>query len=149
MTTLAYCSATRTLAADRLVTSSHLRLGEMTKIFRIGGIVGGFCGSAPICLRWADWVRNGMNGECPAMAEGLLGTPDGHSGSGVIFLNDMSIEFVSCGIQIMRAPFHACGSGEELALSALYLGKSPEEAVRFASQLDICTGSDIDVLVAE
>ena len=42
-------------------------------------------------------------------------------------------------------PRSACGSGSMFALSAMAMGKSAEEAVKFASTLDVYTGGKIRV----
>lgn len=45
----------------------------------------------------------------------------------------------------IRTPYWAVGSGRDYALVAMYLGKSPKEAVEVAMQFDAKTGLEIDV----
>lgn len=46
----------------------------------------------------------------------------------------------------VQQDYMAIGSGREFALTALHLGKTPEEAIKIASELDIYTGSEIEIV---
>lgn len=50
---------------------------------------------------------------------------------------------------IMEGEIYAIGSGEEFAISALDLGKTPKEAVEYAMTRDIYTGGDVNVFDIE
>lgn len=43
-------------------------------------------------------------------------------------------------------PFIACASGWQLAMAALHMGLGPEDAVKFASELDVYTNSEVQVV---
>jgi hypothetical protein len=47
---------------------------------------------------------------------------------------------------MFEGPFAACGSGRDMALMAMHLGKSAFEAVRLTCELSVDCGNGIDVL---
>jgi ATP-dependent protease HslVU (ClpYQ) peptidase subunit len=49
----------------------------------------------------------------------------------------------------VRGDFFSIGTGSAYALAAMYLGKSPKEAIEIASLFDPVTGGPIDVLKLE
>lgn len=144
MTTIAYSFAHRQIAADRQATLQGNRIGEVTKIRRIGPLLLAGAGSASFIHRFMAWVTAGMEGECPPMSNGL--GSDASNAVGLIYWGDICIGFNEVGADLARAPYFANGSGGEMARGVLALGASPEEAVRAAMKHDIYTGGGVDVL---
>lgn len=142
MTTIAYSAKHRQIAADRQVTANGIVVGQVTKILRIGSILVGGCGASGLCQRFVAWVAAGMHESCPPMVMGE------DKACGILFWNDICVTFLNTeGIpDYCHAPYHAYGSGSEIARTALAMGASPEEAIRIAAQQDIYTGSEVDVL---
>lgn len=137
MTTIAYRDGV--LAADTLFTKDGIRHGFGQKIFDAGSI-GWFAlmGFAPHAFRLRQWIEDGRQGEQP---EGcvILVSPGG----------EIEI-FEERGAQPEAgAPFHAYGSGEQIALGAMQAGATAEEAVLAAIAIDTQTGGEITVLRRE
>ena len=63
MTTIAWDG--KTLAADTLVNCNGQLGGYATKIHRERGVLIGGAGSVVIYEKFRDWVRSGMDGDCP------------------------------------------------------------------------------------
>ncbi len=83
-----------------------------------------------------DWFVNGREGERPVGdIHMILVPPEGPA----LMVNDF-------GESEICAPFYAIGSGYELAMGAMAMGASAEEAVRVAIQYDIHSGGEITVL---
>lgn len=138
MTTLAY--ANRCLAADSLVTCGGKFEGYVTKIFRVNGLLVGASGSAPVCIRFCEWVRAGLKGECPFEGKdegnGLVVMPDG-----------LIVVWGHLGPWLVRGrSMYALGSGQEFALGALELGATAAQAVAVAMKHDTGTGGEIVTL---
>jgi hypothetical protein len=147
MTTIAYSAKHKMLAADRRITLNGFNIGQITKIARNKGVLAGAAGTGSLCHRFCAWVRLGCVGDPPLMGEGS--GEERIEGIGVLFTKndpELAIEFSWAGLQLSRAPFHAYGSGMELALGAMTAGATPEEAVYAAMQIDTRSGNGIDVL---
>lgn len=136
MTTIAYRGGI--LAADSLTTCNGLRDGYRQKIFRVGRVLVGGSGSSAVCLKFRDWVANGMKGDSPfSGAEG---------GNGLVVSEAGVVCWSSSGPITVYAPFYSLGSGYEIALGAMDQGASAEEAVRAAIRWDTCSGGNVNVL---
>lgn len=137
MTTIAWDGVS--LCSDSLLTSDRIRSGFAKKIFRLvdGGRVG-VAGQFSAASVVVDWLKSGR-AEKP---------------------ND-DLDFAAIWIQAdgsvwcIESDFNpypmsgacAIGSGSDIALAALTLGKTAREAVELAIKLDCMSGGDIDELV--
>jgi 20S proteasome alpha/beta subunit len=137
MTTIAWRGDT--LAADTLATCGNLRDGYMSKIQRIRGFLVAGAGSVPIYLRFVDWVASGMRGESP-----YIGSE--YNGNGLLITPEYALCFSRLGPWRITTPFYSIGSGWELALGAMEMGASAEEAVRIAMRWDTGSGGEIMTL---
>lgn len=136
MTTIAYRDGM--LAADSLATSNGLRDDYCAKVWRVGPLMGAACGSRALCLKFQDWVRAGMVGSSP-----FEGKDDGN---GLLVTPDHVICFANSGAWPVYADFYALGSGYQLAMGAMEVGASAEEAVLAAIKWDVSSGGDVTVL---
>lgn len=139
MTTVAYRDGV--MAADTLVSSGDILRGETSKLWRMAdGSLLGLCGQAGFGDVIVAWLHGGANyGERPVIPDdanmwGLWVRPDGT-------VYAMSSRLVLAPVE---ATFHAIGSGNELALGAMSMGASAEEAVEVAARFDLYTGGRID-----
>lgn len=138
MTTIAYRDGV--MAADSKVGCGTTVRGEIQKLYRVNGNVIGFSGALGTGLRFLRWVEAGMPDDRPSLPHddgfrGLLARSDGVC---LTFDSDLMAQQID-------APFHACGSGVEIALGAMAAGASAEEAVKIAAQYDVYTGGTIRV----
>lgn len=143
MTTIAYRDGI--LAADTLI-SGNTRSGHMRKIGKIGNILYGGCGSASLVSGFMSWVRAGMVGT-PILS--VMSGDQHNSASGLVFFEDHIIRFEPAGSFMKTAVYYAEGSGEEVALGAMYAGATALEAVRAAAEWDLFTGGEITVLTRD
>lgn len=140
MTTIAWDGST--LAADRRVNFGGVTDAKTTKIVqRADGALAASSGSSSLGAAFKRWFLDGENGERPALdkgtenASGLIIRP-----SGVLIVHDVS------GWYEAEAGFYALGSGWEIALGAMAMGATAEQAVRVAAKFDGNTGGDVDTL---
>lgn len=146
MTTVTYSTKHRMMAGDKMACEGNNKTGRMTKIFRIGGCLVGFSGSADVCMALRHWFESGGDPESypetqsdEMQASMLVVTPDNK----VMFYERFPTPI------IMENEYFAIGSGRDFALAILHLGQDPAMAVRVASELDCFTGSGVDVLHLE
>lgn len=142
MTTVAYKNGV--IAGDTQITGNGTRMGFATKIGRRNGILYGASGSLSIAQDFLAWVAGGMVGEPPSMS----GPFDGY-GNGMVAWGPHVVTFNRCGIDVIRAPYFAIGSGWELALGAMAAGKSAEQAIKIAMLHDTHTGGKVMSLRAD
>lgn len=145
MTTFAYRDGT--LAADAKCSIGNRCAGYAVKALKMKGVLAAAMGDGGRCQVFLDWVRTGCR-DLPKIhrddendehqADGFIYTPDGRE---VSFWG-------STPPQWMRAPFFAHGSGAEIALGAMAMGATAEQAIRVAAAFDNCTGGPITVLRA-
>lgn len=136
MTTIAFKDGL--LAADTLSCWGGYFAGHVTKIHRQGRLRLGGAGSVTVYQQFRDWVRKGMSGECPLkkdIANVFLVLPDGTC---VCWSDD--------GPFTMSTPTWAFGTGEKIAVGAMEMGASAEQAVRIAMRHDMYSGGDVTVL---
>lgn len=139
MTTIAYRDGV--LAADTLRTSNGMRDGYQRKIHKCGRLLIAGAGSAAVCEQFRSWVLRGMVGPSP-----FEGKPD--SGNGLVITPDgLAVIWGSSGPwQLKDVPFLALGTGEQIAMGAMAMGGSAEEAVRAAITLNISSGGEIQTV---
>jgi len=123
------------------VTSGD-RIFRTVKIERLpdGSLFGGSGGLADI-LKVKAWLAHGYKGEAPEIS-------DKASFELLHVRTDGSTWLVDEDLVPMRFTdsFLALGTGSPYAMAAMYLGKSPQEAVEVAAQFDPSTSLPIDEL---
>lgn len=142
MTTIAWDGYS--LAADRLMADGTLK-AVYRKIHKVGKYWYGQAGTvtdAEWCRHWIAagarldaWIddlrlEEGTHGLLVEAKTGNLFAIDGSRPILIPILND----------------YYATGSGSHLAIAAMSLGKTAVEAIHVASQHDINTGNEVDVV---
>lgn len=136
MTTIAFKDGV--LASDTQVTSNGFRVGFASKIWRVGRLLIGGAGSDCYTQKFRDWVRGGMEGDHPILKDignVFILRPDGE---GVMWCDD--------GPFLIKEPFWALGSGEQIALGAMHRGATAAEAVETAIAFDTRSGGKVVAL---
>jgi hypothetical protein len=138
MTVVAYRDGM--LAADRLVCDPwNIRAGYDTKIFKRNSAFYGFVGPRSEIEIYQHWLFAPDLKTIPTLNEGiscLCIKPDGIWRSG---------GKTPCLTKV-EAPFAAIGTGAHIALGAMFMGASAEQAVYAAIALDTACGAPVDVL---
>jgi ATP-dependent protease HslVU (ClpYQ) peptidase subunit len=139
MTTICYDGLT--LAADRQCNSDGARR-TITKIFRIGDLRVGCCGSAARGVEMVEWVRRGrLAAEYPKFQN------EDDWVNMVVIEGDHVLQYQRSPYpMVMQDSTYACGSGRDYALAAMHCGRSAAEAVMVASVFDSSTGVGIDAI---
>lgn len=138
MTTIAFKNGV--LAADTRWSDEGRSDDYSPKIWRVGKVLIGACGSRSAAAKFRQWVLDGMNGNSPyegnPIGNGMLVAPGGKL-------------VCWCGAgpwPVVSMPFYALGSGTHYAQGAMAAGATAEEAVRIASRYDQATGGELTVL---
>lgn len=135
MTTIAYRDGV--LAADTLATSNGLRDDYGTKVWRVGKVLVAAAGTRALCLKFREWVAAGMDGESP-FAKG--------DGNGIVVSDAGIVCWSENGCWPVGQPFYALGSGYQVAMGAMEMGATAEDAVRAAIKWDTSSGGEITAL---
>lgn len=138
MTTLAWDG--KTLAADRMMVIGGLKVTSR-KLFDLSPYVYAASGSAAEASVIAEWLRAGADpARGPAFEEA--------SCYGIVVRRADVAVFYVMGKKVQLVPvfdeFVGCGSGQDLALAAMALGKTADQAVTFASRFNAFTGMGVD-----
>jgi hypothetical protein len=139
MTTIAYAHGV--LVADSQVSSAD-RIFRTVKILTLpdGSLFGGAGGLADI-LKVRAWASKGYRGDPPEMSDKASFECLHIKADGKLWLVDDDLtpmEFIGDYISI--------GTGSPYAMAAMYLGKSPQEAVAVAAEFDPATSLPIHEL---
>jgi len=137
------------ITPTKMVADSQCTLGDTpfrsTKLTRVGDDIIGMVGTAKSERMFLQWWESEI---CGALTVG-----DGIDLDALVLgINgDMSLYQASKGeiggpIPI-KQEFFAIGSGMQPAMAAMWMGASPEEAIRIAAKVDIYTNTDIEVLI--
>lgn len=134
------------MAADRRAYGGkyHASPGLKTKLHRVeagpyaGAVVGVSSAEVGASAWLFDWVERG------APYKGETGGPQGFE---LLLLHpDGSLYVASDQIALsgpIESEFYAVGTGDDLAIGAMAMGASAEEAVRIASRFDPHTGPEV------
>lgn len=146
MTTIAYRDGI--LAADSLVSGEMVRWGSMTKLTKApSGWIGAACGDAGAASEFAWWMENLLpsdNYGTPVFSVPELKDPvDG------LLITDKGKIWCWTGrprFFHLEADFTAIGSGSKIAMGAMAMGATAEQALAVAAQFDVYTGGKIETL---
>ncbi len=114
------------------------------KLVRGPALVAGACGHGGDCTRFLEWAASGFKGKPPKMED--TSTDDQVL---ALIVKEDGIYAWSVGDpapERIEAEFFACGSGGKPARVAMMLGKTPEEAVEIACQVDLWSAPPLQVL---
>lgn len=141
MTTIAFRDGV--MATDSLITGNAIRRGAGAKLVRLrDGSLAGFCGGCGLPSVIVPYIEAMIAGETdwtkrPNIPDdqvwGIVARPDGCV---LHFASDLALFEVA-------APFHAQGSGNEIAMGAMAMGASAIRAVEIACQLDTASGPPV------
>lgn len=142
MTTIAYRDGV--MAADTALTHNGVWEGKSVKIGTTSdGRVVGIAGAPGMMKPFIDWLQFG--GDAPAYDRddhffAIVAYADGAASLYDRFMSEIK----------MSEPFHAIGSGKEIAIGAMAAGASAEDAVRIACIYDAYSAEPVrTVTVAE
>ena len=139
MTTIAFRDGV--MATDSLVTDgSNIYRGTTKKIYRIGDSLLSMCGNLGLFDVMVDWVSRGMPlGDLPNVG-------NESDFAAMLVSRDRLVGFTEkFRIQEHTAEFHAMGSGNEIALGAMAMGATAEQAVETACRFDVYSAGPIQV----
>ena len=131
----------KTLAADRQASFGG-RVTTSVKIFKHEDKLIGLIGPHESSCRLYNWILNGMNPvSFPRELESDGAIPIVY----VIPRTGHAVKFEDCAYPIVvKDEFWAAGSGGDLALGAMAMGATAEEAVEVASKYNIYCGCGVD-----
>lgn len=129
------------LASDsRISTHSAGITGEMKKVIKSGaGWLGAAAGNATDMAQFLRWVDEGREEDDATKLEnvdGILISPKGK----VFYVEGDLHPFA------VEAPFHAGGAGGYLAIGAMEMGATAEEAVHIAIKYNSSCGGEVQVV---
>lgn len=139
MTTIVYSQGI--LATDSACSAGGTMIGTLRKMARNAqGYLVATAGATLSCAAVMRWVEHGMDEPGPSIDDdefsALLIRPDGT----VCLLG-------GDGIQVpIDAPYHVLGSGRDIALGALAMGASAENAVQIACRFDTASREPVQVM---
>jgi hypothetical protein len=126
MTTIAYRSGI--IAADTGLTDNGLRDAQIEKIAkREDGAVAGAAGAAWWIVAFLEWFKNG--GEQPHIP------PETAFSCAMVITSRRKVTLYESHKghtrdYVVKAPYHAIGSGREVALGAMFVGAHPKDAIK-------------------
>ena len=135
MTTIA--ADLESMAADTRRTGDVI--ASVTKLKRFGTSIFGVCGDMTLIVPFWAWAEGGFKAKSkPTLPEGSF--------EALELAIDGLWEWDRCLFRHqLNDEFHAIGTGGMAAKTAIFLGKTPEEAIEVASEFDECTGPPIQV----
>lgn len=131
------------MAADSLVTSGGTRTDYVNKLAtNKAGWVGGAAGDFMDCRAFSKWVKAGCKKEFKGaeVKDGLAALLLSPTGD-VFYIDDTNRK-----TQINSATYHCVGSGRDIAMGALEMGATAEQAVAVAIKLNTSCGGIIHTL---
>lgn len=131
------------MAADTRVSTESGQHYPATKIFRIGESLFGTAGHASMCLVMIEWLKTSRNRH--RLYKEWSEENYYREEVWILELNPRGL-FIWDGWGVpekILADQMAVGSGAKSALAVMAVGKSPEEAVRVSTQIDIYSNPPI------
>lgn len=144
MSTIAFRNGV--LACDTLIMDQGgFKTGTAVKIWRLkdGRLYGGV-GSYGDVLAVRDWVDRGMDvtNHLPDIDEDYHGIIINHDGSFMLIEDHLARV-------IFKADYTAIGTGKSIALGAMAMGATAEQAVEAAIRHDTHSGGEVEILILE
>lgn len=146
MTVIAWHAATKTLAGDRMASDGNTSF-KTKKVFAIDGNLVGCAGDGAGIAAFINWFESGGDAES---FPSHIGIGEGMFGFTALVVNpEGELHLFECSPFPMRVldDNFAIGSGAEVALAAMALGKNAVEAVKLACELTVSCGKGHDALV--
>ena len=128
------------MAADRLVTTVHdLTAGTRTKVYKVNGWLAGGTGLSEDCAAFVGWIAQGLPQERPKLESQFVGIAVSPNGS-VHNYNGALVDFA------LEAPYYAIGSGDAVAMGAMFAGANAQQAALAACAHNPFCGGGVDVI---
>lgn len=141
MTTIAYKQGV--LAADKQGTCNGSPSGASYKVICTDDAVFAITGTLNKGLAFINWLTDGDENSKPPKLKGTLVLQmDKKTGKACLW------EAGNVALPV-EDKYYATGSGGDIALGAMYMGATPEEAVKAAIKHDISTGLGVQVHYSE
>ena len=122
------------MAADSLAVANN-RKYRTRKLYRAAGAVVGVSGGIGEMLMAVRWYEAGAD---------LAARPDGLNGTMLVLDESGLYRYEgNCYPIPVLDDFAATGSGSDIALAAMLMGKTPAEAVALACEVDLHTGPPV------
>lgn len=134
MTVLVYRDGV--MCSDSQISANGTRLGSMKKVYRNKNWVLGVAGSCSGMQEIVDWFHNGMPVDSPRIAESCAAILVDPSGK-VFHVEESLVPYE------VDSEFHVQGIGYEIALGALAMGASAEDATKVAIKFHSGCGGKI------
>ena len=133
MTTIAYKDGV--IAGDTMVWEGQTATGHAAKVGRLpDGSLWGFAGMSKDLSRLKPWLL------CP------IGNPveiDKESSLMIVLTDGRVMFYEENGFLETKAPFHAFGSGSDIAMGAMWAGATAQLAVAAAIDMNAYTAGDV------
>jgi hypothetical protein len=129
------------MAGDSQLTYGTTKEMSMRKVFRRrnDGALLGVAGTASLATKIIEWFLNDEE----YMVRPGFGT-EAHEAQAILVRPDGTVEFHDLfGYHIVEGKFFVTGTGADVALGALEMGATPQQAVRIASKYDTKTGGKV------
>jgi ATP-dependent protease HslVU (ClpYQ) peptidase subunit len=137
MTTIVYCHKTRTMNADKQITTNGVRTSA-TKLHQHNQEVIGISGDMGKAAQLLHWYKQGANPDTfPAGDEACMLVA---SATEVKYFHTYGVPRVVTDFPV------TIGSGDHLALMAMKCGLSAVDAIKMVSTLDVFTGAEVDTI---
>jgi hypothetical protein len=131
------------VAADSMEAGGDLRRGSVQKIIQWEGRIAGAAGEGGDCEAFLEWVRYPVKGPPEIEPSG-----EGAQFEGFVIRQKDNIWVVDrrCIPWQIFAPFLAIGNGAAIAIGAMEMGATAEEAVAAAIKWSPACGGDIHTI---
>lgn len=134
------------MGADTMVSRPDGTFYSTTKIIRVKGDLLGAAGDAGDCTRFMDWAKH----DYAEKKRPKFSVPAGDRDEAVLLiLNSEGIFTMSTTDpypELITSDCYAIGSGGDAARAAILCGKSMEEALAIAAQIDMHTRAPFTIL---
>jgi ATP-dependent protease HslVU (ClpYQ) peptidase subunit len=141
MTTVAYSSCDGVMAADTAVSDGDVVTNHAHKLRRMrDGTLVGYCGAFSASATFMEWISRGAPPDEKPDVAGLMGLVVMPNGKIYLF------ESKRYGLIALRDSYCAIGSGQAVALGAMYAGAGAEKAIRAAIKHDRNTAGRVQTI---
>lgn len=141
MTTVAYSSCDGVMAADTAISDGDVITNHARKLQRMkDGTLVGYCGAFSASNTFMEWIGRGAPSNDKPDVHGLMGIVVMPNGKIYLF------ESKKYGLIRLRDNYCAIGSGQAVALGAMYAGAGAEKAIRAAIKHDRNTAGRVQTI---
>ena len=139
MTTIAYKQGI--VACDKQATDGCTVTGGSFKMVKGEASTYVITGTLTRGVRFTNWLEGGQEGKAPKLKDTIVFEMDNTTGKAQVWEDKVPLP--------IEDTYWAHGSGGEVALGAMYMGASVEEAIRAATKHDTYTGKGVQVVYSK